>query len=355
MIIGMTFDLRNEYLERGMTLDEVAEFDSEETIQAIENELTTQGHTVDRIGSVYKLTERLMAGDRWDLVFNIAEGLYGLGREALVPALLDAHRIPYVFSDPLVLAVTLDKATAKRVVRDQGVPTADFAVVRDVSDIAKVRLPYPVFAKPLAEGTGKGVTADSRIDNPAELEDVCRDLLERYNQPVLVETFLSGREFTVGVVGTGADARTVAVLEVHLLKDADHGIYTQRNKEECDSLVRYDLAHDHQAQEAGEVALAAWHALGCRDGGRVDVRLDARGRANFIEVNPLAGLHPTHSDLPILSTLAGVSYSELIGDIMSSALNRVGWGNQTSATLPVMVSDDVKSVAKSAPAGGRRQ
>lgn len=323
MLIGMTYDLRSEYLARGMTLDQVAEFDSEETIQAIEGELARQGHEVDRIGSAHSLVERLAAGDRWDLGFNIAEGLHGSGREALVPALLDAYCIPYVFSDPLVLAVTLDKAVAKRVVRDLGVPTPDFAVVREPGDVASVRLGYPLFAKPVAEGTGKGVTAASRVTAPDELDRVCRELLLRYGQPVLVEEYLPGREFTVGIVGTGSEARALAVLEVHLLHQADAGVYTQRNKEECESLVEYRLAHDAQAEEARSVALEAWRGLDCRDGGRVDVRLDARGRAGFIEVNPLAGLHPTHSDLPILAGLAGISFRELLADIMASALSRI--------------------------------
>ena len=332
MIIGMTYDLRSEYMARGMSLEQVAEFDSDETIQAIEGELTAQGHVVDRIGSVHRLVERLAAGDRWDLVFNIAEGLHGLGREALVPALLDAYRIPYVFSDPLVLALTLDKAMAKRVVRDLGIPTPDFAVVREPSDIGAVRLGYPLFAKPVAEGTGKGVSAASRITNAAELDAVCRELLVRHHQPVLVEEFLPGREFTIGIVGNGAEAKALAVLEVHLLERADAAVYTQRNKEECESLVEYHLAHDAQAEEARDVALAAWRGLGCRDGGRVDVRLDARGRASFIEVNPLAGLHPTHSDLPILSGLAGVSYRELLADIMAAALSRLGWEHPPAGT-----------------------
>ena len=328
MYIGMTYDLRSEHLAQGMSLDQVAEFDSDETIQAIEDELASQGHVVDRIGGCRRLVERLAAGDRWDLVFNIAEGLHGLGREALIPALLDAYRIPYVFSDPLVLALTLDKGMAKRVVRDLGIPTPDFAVVREPGDARDVRLGYPLFAKPVAEGTGKGVTAASRVNNSEGLDTVCRDLLARYEQPVLVEEYLPGREFTVGIVGTDAEARALAVLEVHLLEQADAGVYTQRNKEECESLVQYRLAHDVQAEEARSVALAAWRGLGCRDGGRVDVRLDNRGRACFIEVNPLAGLHPSHSDLPILAGLAGISYRELMSDIMGSALSRLD-GNRT--------------------------
>jgi len=265
-----------------------------------------------------------VAGERWELVFNIAEGLKGVGREAQVPALLEAYDIPCTFSDTLVMALALHKGMAKRVVRDCGVPTAPFAVVETMADLAAIELPFPLFAKPIAEGTGKGVTPASRVASASALRKLCRQLLERYRQPVLVETFLPGREFTVGIIGTGASAEPVAVMEVILNAEAEAGVYSYVNKEECESRVVYRLAADEQAKAAGAVALAAWRALGCRDGGRVDLRQDAGGRPLFLEVNPLAGLHPTHSDLPIMCTLAGIPYDALIGRIVESARRRCG-------------------------------
>jgi D-alanine-D-alanine ligase len=210
------------------------------------------------------------------------------------------------------------------VARDCGVPTAPFAVVESMADLAAVDLPFPLFAKPIAEGTGKGVTPASRVVNRAALRKLCRQLLERYRQPVLVETFLPGREFTVGVIGTGAAAEAVAVMEVLLNGQAEAGVYSYINKEECEGRVVYRLADGEEAEAAGAVALAAWRALGCRDGGRVDLRQDAGGRPLFLEVNPLAGLHPTHSDLPIMCTLAGIPYDALIGRIVESARRRCG-------------------------------
>jgi D-alanine-D-alanine ligase len=311
-------------LAAGYSAEDTAEFDNIETIDSLAGALERLGLEVDRIGTVRQLAQRLVAGERWDLVFNIAEGLKGVGREAQVPALLDAYDIPYTFSDTMVMALALHKGMAKRVVRDCGVPTAPFAVVETMADLAAVELPFPLFAKPIAEGTGKGVTSASRVASATALRKLCRQLLERYRQPVLVETFLPGREFTVGIIGTGASAESVAVMEVVLNAQAEAGVYSYVNKEECESRVVYRLAKDEQAKEAGAVALAAWRALGCRDGGRVDLRQDAGGRPLFLEVNPLAGLHPTHSDLPIMCTLAGVPYDALIGRIVESARRRCG-------------------------------
>lgn len=323
MIVGLTYDLRDDYIAEGYTEEQTAEFDRPGTIDAIESTLNLLGYETERIGHARRLVERLAQGGRWDMVFNIAEGLSGYGREALVPSLLEAYNIPYTFSDPLVLSLTLHKGMAKRVVRDAGIQTPDFAVVEDELDMERIDLPYPLFVKPVAEGTGKGVTAASKITGRMELELECLGLLAKYNQPVLVETFLPGREFTVGVVGTGRDAVAFTPMEVILNDKAESEVYSYTNKEFFEELVEYRLADDEMGRKAAEVALAAWRTLGCRDGGRVDIRADACGVPNFIEVNPLAGLHPEHSDLPILCSLAGIGYKELIAGIMDSAMKRV--------------------------------
>ena len=150
MKIGITYDLRNDYLAEGYGEEETAEFDHPKTIAAIEAALRDLGYETDRIGHIRALAKRLVAGQRWDLVFNIAEGLRGFGREAQVPALLDAYDIPYTFSDPLVLTLTLHKGMMKRVIRDLGIPTPAFAVVESPEEIAGVRLPFPLFVKPIA-------------------------------------------------------------------------------------------------------------------------------------------------------------------------------------------------------------
>jgi D-alanine-D-alanine ligase len=323
MLIGLTYDLRQDYLAEGYSEEETAEFDRPDTIEAIENALRELGHETDRIGRVTTLVERLSRGDRWDLVYNIAEGFRGIGREAQVPALLDAYDIPYTYSDPLVCALSLHKGMTKRIVRDLGLPTPAFAEVGCAADIDKVNLKYPLFAKPIAEGTSKGVTGKSKIDNASQLREVCLRLLKEFKQSVLVEEFLPGREFTVGIVGTDDDAEVVAVMEVVLLSNAEQGVYTYTNKELCEDRVKYVLADGSIAEEAAGLALNVWRGLNCRDGGRVDVRADATGKLSFIEVNPLPGIHPQHSDLPIMATLAGWTYLRLIERIVNSAMKRV--------------------------------
>ena len=334
LLIGLTYDLRTDYLAAGYSAEETAEFDGVATIDAIDLALREIGHRTDRIGNGRQLIDRLAAGDRWDLVFNIAEGLHGMAREAQVPAILDLYEIPYTFSDPLVLAVCLHKGLTKTVVGQAGIPTTPFVLVKQLEDLRTIDLPYPLFAKPVAEGTGKGITADSKIKDRDSLHKVCRDLLARCRQPVLVETFLPGREFTVGILGTGTEARVVGSMEIILLPAAEADVYSYANKSRWEEACRYlprRGTDDPEVAQAEEVALAAHRTLGCRDASRVDIRSDERGRPHFIEVNPVAGLHPKDSDLPIICGFFGMSYQELIAQIVAAASCRV---TKTVATGP---------------------
>jgi D-alanine-D-alanine ligase len=334
--IGFTYDLKSDYSALGFGEHAVAEFDAPETIDAIAGALESLGHTVVRIGHVRALAARLVAGERWDLVFNIAEGVAGFGRESQVPALLEAYDVPYTFSDPLVCALTLHKGMAKHVARGCGVPTPDFALVATPAEAAAVGLTPPLFVKPVAEGTSKGVTARSLVRSRTALVEVCTDLIAEYRQPVLVEQFLPGREFTVGVLGTGGDARAIATLEVLLREKADAAVYSYRNKAEWRELVDYRLLPSTGAdaglrRDAESVALAAWRCLGCRDAGRVDVRLDDAGKAQLLEVNPLAGLSPEHSDLPIMAALSGLPYEALIAEILRCTAARLALEAKSAA------------------------
>ena len=325
--IGLTFDLKDVYLARGFNHEQVAELDSMETVAAIENALHELGHTTEQVGYFQQTCRALVRNRRWDMVFNIAEGVYGIAREAQIPALLDAYGIPYTFSDPLVLALTLHKGLTKHVIRDMGIPTPNFAVISDVSELSDVDLPFPLFAKPVAEGTSKGIDLNSRIAERSGMKDVVGGMLEKFKQPVLLETFLPGREFTVGITGTGADADVVAVMEVCLREGAEPGMYSYENKENWREVVHYRLADEPQAKLCRPLALAAYRGLGCRDAGRVDIRMDEHGNPSFLEINPLAGLNPNSSDLPIMCGLSGIPYVELIGRIVASAMKRVRSGD----------------------------
>lgn len=328
MNVGLAFDLRKHYLERGFTEEETAEFDSEATIGFLEETIRSLGHQVARIGNIYELTKLLSAGQRWDLVFNVAEGLYGRSREAQVPAILEAFNILYTFSDPLTLALSLDKAAAKSVIRDAGIPTPDFFLIKTRSDIDQLpeRLQFPLFIKPVAEGTGKGITPESIVNSKNELKKNAAAMLDAHRQPVIVETYLPGREFTVGILGTDSRARSVGVIEVELLAGAEPLVYSYMNKELCEERVLYKLVtgsdNAELIRECSDIALRSYIEMGCRDAGRVDLKTGADGNLYFLEINPLAGLHPTHSDLPICCSQAGISYESLIAAIIESAMER---------------------------------
>ena len=323
MRIGLTYDLRSDYLNEGYSLEETAEFDKVETIDGLHGAIEAHGHVVDRIGNVRALVARLAKGDRWDLVFNIAEGLHGVAREAQIPALLEAYGIACTFADASVLTLCLHKGYTKAVLQASGVATAPFTVVERESDIERIELALPLFVKPVAEGTGKGITPQSIVRTREQLKSSIGSLLSRFGQPVLVEPYLDGREFTVGLLGTGASARAIAAMEIHLGEKAEPGLYSLSNKENYEDRVSYTIATDAMGREAERVALAAWRALGCRDGGRADLRAGSDGKVYFLEVNPLAGINPITSDLPIMWRMLGRKYEDLIGIILDEAMTRV--------------------------------
>jgi len=322
MLIGLTYDLKDDYLKLGYSEENVAEFDSLITIDAIDNVISLLGHQTIRIGNIRGLVTNLSSGKRCDLVFNIAEGLHGLCREAQIPALLDAYEIPYVFSDSFTLAITLHKGIAKSIVRDNGVPTADYAIIQNIKDVDTISLPFPLFIKPIGGGTGMGISANSIVHTKEELTSHSRLLLEEFHQPVLVEAYLAGREFTVGIIGTNEKSRAIGVMEIIINSSSDNGIYSYNTKQDYLSVASYHLIEGEIAEECSLVALNAYKALGCRDGGRIDLKMDSLGRVYFLEVNPLAGLNPVDSDLPILCYKKGISYQDLITEILNSAISR---------------------------------
>ena len=295
MLVGMTYDLRSEYLAKGFSEEEVAEFDSPRTVEGIEDgPKSPPGTRCDRIGSLPSLVGRLAQGDRWDLVFNIAEGLGRYSREAQVPALLEYYGVPYTFADPLTLCLTLHKGMAKRVVRDLGLATPDFAVVSEPKEAAGGALAL----SPVRQAGGRGHRPGHRLGLQGEWPRGTGQGLHRADRalpsagaggdlsagPRVHRGHRGHRGQGPGDRGDGSNPQGGS--------GADPDAYTLRNKEECDDLVRYRRVKGSLAGQAGELALAAWRGLECRDAGRVDLRCDAHGQPSFLEVNPLAGLHP---------------------------------------------------------------
>ncbi|MHC1752673.1 D-alanine--D-alanine ligase family protein [Humidesulfovibrio sp.] len=335
MNIGLVFDPRPEQPDSGQCGHAQA---VAEAVEALRLGLEVLGFEVDAVGSAKSLATALGKGQRWDLAFCIATGGTGTGREALVPALLDAHGVPYVFSDPLVMALCQSRPVCKRLVRDLGLPTPDFVLLRSEKDAAGLPLPYPVYAKPTdrgaARGLGRSAGRGARAADRKELAALCRALQKRLKEPVLVEEFLPGREFTVGVIGSGELARPLGVMETagagwqvaegHRAAEysAEGGLAAFQGNDLLDESANAPL-NDSAAQEAVRLALDVWRGLGGRDAGLVRVRQNATGQACFLEASPLPGLHPQRSDLPRLCAMHGASYQDLLGMIVQSALERL--------------------------------
>lgn len=322
MLIGITYDLKSEYLNMGYSEEHVAEFDTEETIEGMDNALKSLGYQTDRIGNVKNLIERLNNGKRWDLIFNICEGFYGTGREAQVPAVLDIYNIPYTFSDVCIMSLTLNKALTKHIVMNAGFKTAPFNVINTIEDAYNIEMMYPLFIKPVYEGTGKGIDKKSLVNNKSELISSCSEKIQKKFNPLLVEKYLSGREFTVGILGTASNSKVIGVIEVNYNNEMGEKIYSYQTKTDYEKLVNYSIPEAEIINLCSEMALGIWNLLGCCDAGRIDVRMDENNILNFIEINPLAGLNYKHSDLPIMCKLNGITFNELIKEIIDSARSR---------------------------------
>jgi D-alanine-D-alanine ligase len=259
-----------------------------------------------------------------DLVFNIAEGLHGMNREAQVPALCELLGIEYTGSDAACMAVTLNKALAKRLVAQDEILTPAFAVLHTGKEKLPKGFSFPAIVKPIAEGSSKGIMEKQVVQDEASLRHVAQLLVRRYRQPVLAEAFLPGREFTVALLGE-RKPRVLPIMEIVFTDRSDpFPTYTFKakfesvgveNKVPCevDPLLYKQLER---------TAKAAFQAVGCRDLARIDLRLDAQGRVHFIECNPLPGMAPNFSDLCVMAKAEGVSYEQLVAEIMAPAVRR---------------------------------
>jgi len=269
MKVGLTYDLRSWYIDRGYSMDETAEFDKQETVDALENSLKLMGHETEPVGNAFQLIEALAAGKRWDIVFNIAEGLYGDGRESVVPAILDQYKIPYVFSGPVIMGLSLNKHLAKLVVAAAGVPVSPGYLITELKDLKKCNLKYPLFVKPVSEGTGKGITEKSLVNNSAGLSKMVEWILSEFRQPALVEEYLPGREFTMGIVGYGDEAKAIGGMEVMTINNLPYSVEVKENYQ---NYCTYKPLDTDIIDECKSVALSAWKALDAVDAGRIDLK-----------------------------------------------------------------------------------
>lgn len=323
--VGFTFNVKRVTPDPAGEQDDEAEYDSPKTLQAIREAIASYGHEVVDLEASSDLPLQL-ASTPVDVVFNIAEGFRGRSRESQVPALLELLDIPYTGSDPAALSVSLDKALAKRMVKTHGVLTPDYLVMNTGRERLPRELgPFPLIAKPVAEGTSKGVTARSVVHDEAELREVVRELIQKYRQPALVEQYVAGREFTVGLLGERRP-RVLPPMEVVFLdRDDPTPVYSFEMKQQASQKIRYQVPAQLSARELDRLERAArecFLALGCRDVARLDFRMDAEGRVFFIESNPLPGLAPAWSDLVLIAEAAGIDYRSLIGEILSFAIRR---------------------------------
>ena len=328
MRIGLSYDLKDKVPEpQGKPEDALEEYDSLETVDAIAKAIEAQHHSVVKLGGGREFLNNVL-GQKVDLVFNIAEGLGNYrSREAQVPSVLEMLGVPYSGSDPLCLAVSLEKPLTKKLVSLSGVATPRWQVVTDTRQLKEVewsQFPLPAFAKPAHEGSSKGIRITSRLENSQQIVEAVTELLEYYKQPVMVEEFINGEEVTVGLVGN-SPPKVVGIMRVFPRKKTDYFVYSLEVKRDWESLLTYEcpaLLGKGVLQDIADSSLKAFEALGCRDFTRMDFRISPEGTPYFLEMNPLPGLNPKSGDLPIMAGKMGWTYESLISAVLNAALQR---------------------------------
>jgi len=324
--IGFTYDLKSDHAGRSdLPQDALAELDIEETVDGVARALASGGHRVERIGNAKKLLERLPGLDV-DIVFNICEGLGPRSREAEVPTVLDLFGVPYVGSDGLTLSLTLDKAMAKKVFVADGVPTPRSFLANgkfSLKDLDGMRPPFMV--KPCHEGSSKGISEDSIVHKKKDLPARIAEVNRQYHQLALVEEFIRGSEFTVLVIGNDTPQALEPVqIQIGGLCDLGELVYTWRRLSSTD--IQYICPARIAAglrRKLCDLSIAAYRAVDCRDFGRVDFRVDEKGRPYVLEVNPLPSL--SEEDVfPPIARAHGWTYEGLLLKILDNALTRYG-------------------------------
>ena len=323
--VGMTYNVKSEFqLRPGDPPDLNAEFDHEETIGNIEKALRNGGHEVVRIGNARTLLERV-GRLNVDIVFNIAEGYEGRNRESQVPIVLEMLRIPFVGADGLTLGLTLDKVLTKKVLIAEGIPTPRFFEMDDPEKLWQADLTYPLIVKLRYEGSSKGLTEKSLVNTPEELLRQVQFLMETYKQPsVFIEEFIEGREFTVAIIGNEAP-EVCPVVQVRLDGETDLGrkFYTFAYLRHGADYICPAPIPEPLARQMQELALRTYQSVECRDFGRVDFRVDRRGKPYVLEINPLPSLSVEDVFMHVAKP-KGLTYDQVVNRIFDAALVRCG-------------------------------
>jgi D-alanine-D-alanine ligase len=322
--VGLTYNLKKEI--KAEIEDDDAEYDNIETVLAIRDSLEQDGFRVELLEATEDLPAKLK-DHSLDIVFNIAEGIGGRGREAQVPAILNFYRIPFTGSDETTLCIALDKALTKRILATYRIRTPRYRVILKDQQKWTGSFPFPAIVKPNTEGSSKGISDIAIVTDMTQLRSLVSRNIALYRQDMLVEEYIGGREFTVGIVGNGGETRVFPPMEIIYRGGGPYHIYSYTVKQNYKELIRYECPADLSREKEREIMQTArkiYEILGCRDFARLDFRLSPEGLLYFIEINPLPGLAPGYSDFPMIAELNGVDYVTLVRAIFRSALKRHG-------------------------------
>ncbi len=328
MKIGLSYDLKEEVpLNKDYPEDALEEYDSLETVDSIKAAIESMGHSVIKLSGGKRFLSNIVESNV-DFVFNIAEGRGNYrSREAQIPAVLEMLDIPYSGSDPQCLAVCLDKPVTKQLVQAAGIRTPKWEVIsnrQEMEAVCQDSFPLPAFVKPAFEGSSKGVRLGCRVEGSEQMAEVTTALLEQYKQPVMVEEFISGDEVTVGMIGNNPP-EILGMMRILPKKKIKFFVYSLEVKRDWQNLVEYECPAQLEPRvlkKLADFSLKAFEVLECRDFARMDFRLDQKGTPYFLEINPLPGLNPKSSDLPIMAYKMGWNYQRLISSVLNAALER---------------------------------
>lgn len=313
--------------------DVYAEWDKTETIEAVRKALALY-HNVTLVEANEHAFEKLRLL-KPQIVFNIAEGMNGISREAQIPAMLDMLNIPYTGSDPLTLASCLDKSRAKEILSYYEILNAKFITACSSEDLIESNLGFPVIIKPIGEGSSKGIFNSSFIRNKEELIDAVENNFRIYGQPSLIEEFLPGREFTVAIIGnTEQDLIILPIVEINFKElpgelipiysyEAKWIVDTRDNPLNifsCPANLTPELE-----RKIKDIALRTYKRLNCKDWSRIDIRLDKNGEPNIIEINPLPGILPDPQDnscFPKAARAYGLTYEDMLNNVLYVSAKR---------------------------------